>query len=304
MLLILLFIAALLIGFVCQTRRHFSRLVPPYRVDGQHGPLQVRRYPKLAVAEVRVSGSAQQALSTGSKLLNKYFREEQLARFALPLFAEKVDAADAIWNMSALLPMELSAAPAPRNKAIQLKEIAPQRVFARYFHGSVAEDDRLAKQKADMLPLVNDLCRRLGAPPAPTPPFAPARRLTIRAPARRRVHEVVDGGSNASLPVVVSSPVPGERPDGQGDGRVGLGGMRCDCLRACLASRPLLRCFRLPSRPLGRGMQYFPRPIPWCTLIDLLAMAGLGPDAVTVHVCLVRAKHATVTNISHGRIMA
>eukprot|EP00322_Chrysochromulina_rotalis_P026090 CAMPEP_0115850284 /NCGR_PEP_ID=MMETSP0287-20121206/11884_1 /TAXON_ID=412157 /ORGANISM="Chrysochromulina rotalis, Strain UIO044" /LENGTH=151 /DNA_ID=CAMNT_0003304275 /DNA_START=222 /DNA_END=677 /DNA_ORIENTATION=+ len=116
----------------------------------------------MVVAEVRVSGNTQQALSTGSKLLNKYFREEQLSRFALPLFAEKVDAADAIWNMSALLPMELAAAPMPRNKAIQLKEIPPQRVFARYFHGSVAEDDRLAKQKAEMLPLVNDLCRRLG----------------------------------------------------------------------------------------------------------------------------------------------
>jgi hypothetical protein len=57
--------------------------------------------------------------------------------------------------------MELSAAPAPRNKAIQLKELAPQRVFARHFHGSVADDDRLARQKAEMLPLVNDLCRRL-----------------------------------------------------------------------------------------------------------------------------------------------
>ena len=34
-------------------------------------------------------------------------------------------------------------------------------MFARHFHGSVADDDRLARQKAEMLPLVNDLCRRL-----------------------------------------------------------------------------------------------------------------------------------------------
>ena len=161
MLLYLLFFAALIIGFVISTRRHFGSILPPFRADGQHGVLQVRRYPRLVVAEVRVSGNAQQALSTGSKLLNKYFREEQIARFALPLLAEKVDAADAIWTMAALLPMELSAAPAPRNKAIQLKELAPQRVFARHFHGSVADDDRLARQKAEMLPLVNDLCRRL-----------------------------------------------------------------------------------------------------------------------------------------------
>ncbi len=191
MLLVLLFIAALIVGFVCQTRRHFGRLVPPYRVDGQHGVLQVRRYPRLAVAEVRVSGNAQQALSTGSKLLNKYFREEQLARFALPLLAEKVDAADAIWNMAALLPMELSAAPAPRNKAIQLKEVAPQRVFARHYHGSVAEDDRLAKQKAEMLPLVNDLCRRLGMALLACPAHTHARRLA---------HSLFLSGAHARMP--------------------------------------------------------------------------------------------------------
>ena len=162
MLHILLFVAAVAIGFICQTRRHFSRLLPPYRVDGTFGVLQVRRYPKLAVAEVRVSGNAELALRTGTNLLNRYFREEQISRFALPLLAEKVDAADAIWTMSALLPMQLASAPAPRNKAIQLKEVPPQRVLARNFHGSVSEDDRLARQKAEMLPLVNDLCRRLG----------------------------------------------------------------------------------------------------------------------------------------------
>ena len=118
---LLLFAAAVVIGFVCQTRRHFGRLLPPYRFDGQHGVLQVRRYPKMAVAEVRVSGNSQQALATGSKLLNRYFREEQIARFALPLFAEKVDAADAIWTMAVVLPMDLAAAPSPRNKAIQVR---------------------------------------------------------------------------------------------------------------------------------------------------------------------------------------
>lgn len=44
----------------------------------------------------------------------------------------------------------------------QIKEQPAQRVLARFFHGSVSDDDRLARQKADMLPLVNDLCRRLG----------------------------------------------------------------------------------------------------------------------------------------------
>ena len=96
------------------------------------------------------------------KLLNKYFREEQISRFALPLMAEKVDAADSIWTMSVVLPMSLDAAPAPRNKAIQLREQPPTRVIARLFHGSVSADDRLARQKAEILPLVNDLCKRLG----------------------------------------------------------------------------------------------------------------------------------------------
>jgi hypothetical protein len=158
----ILFIAAVVIAFVAQTRRHFGSLLPPSRIEGQFGVLQVRRYPKLAVAEVRVSGNAAHALRTGGNMLNKYFREEQIARFAMPLFAEKLDAANSIWTMSALLPMPLDAAAAPRNRAIQLKELPAQRVIAKPYHGSVAEDDRLARQKADMLPLVNDLCQRLG----------------------------------------------------------------------------------------------------------------------------------------------
>ena len=130
MLYILLLVAGLLIGFICHARRHFSNLVPPCRIDEHHGPLQVRRYPKLALAEVRVSGSTSLALRTGTQLLNKYFRDEQISRFALPMLAEKVDAADSIWTMSVVLPMPLDAAPAPRNKAIQLREQAPMRVIA------------------------------------------------------------------------------------------------------------------------------------------------------------------------------
>ena len=162
MLYFLLFVAALCIGFVWHTRRHFSGLLPPCRIDQRVGLLQVRRYPKLAVAEVRVTGSASVALRLGTQLLNRYFREERIARFALPLLAEKVDAADAIWTMSAVLPMPLEAAPSPRNNAVQLKELAPHRAFARLHHGPTTPDDMLARQKAELLPLVNNLCRDLG----------------------------------------------------------------------------------------------------------------------------------------------
>ena len=64
--------------------------------------------------------------------------------------------------MSAILPMELVAAPAPRNKAIQLKELPPHRAVARYLHGSVTPDEMIARHKTDMLPQVNGLCSRLG----------------------------------------------------------------------------------------------------------------------------------------------
>ena len=162
MLHILLLLSGLIVGFICHARRHFGRLVPPCRIDEQHGKLQVRRYPTLAIAEVRVSGTAALALHTGTQLLNKYFRDEQISRFALPLLAEKVDAADSIWMMSVVLPMPLNAAPAPRNKAIQLREQPPTRVIASLFHGSVSADDRLARQKAELLPQVNDVCRQIG----------------------------------------------------------------------------------------------------------------------------------------------
>lgn len=162
MLMLLLGLAAIVIGFVCHARRHFSRLVPTHRVDEQHGKLQIRRYPSLPLAEVRVSGNSSSALKTGTQLLNRYFREEQIGRFALPLLAEKVDAADSIWTMAVILPMPVADAPSPRNKAIQLREQPPQRVIAQRYHGSVGADERLAEQKAQMLPLVNDVCRRVG----------------------------------------------------------------------------------------------------------------------------------------------
>ena len=162
MLYLLLLVATAIIGFICQARRHFGRQIPAYRVDEVIGKLQVRRYPTLPVAEIRVSGSsAIVALHAGTKLLNRYFREHQISRFALPLFAEKVDAADAVWTMSAVLPMPLSAAPALPNKAIQPREVPPQRVFARRYHGSVSADERLTQHKGNCCP-VNDACRRLG----------------------------------------------------------------------------------------------------------------------------------------------
>ena len=88
MLYFLLFVAGLAIGFIYATRRHFNSLTPAYRLEEQHGPLQVRRYAKMAVAEVRVSGGTSLALRSGTFQLDKYFRDEQIARFALPVMCE------------------------------------------------------------------------------------------------------------------------------------------------------------------------------------------------------------------------
>ena len=162
MLYLLLFLAAVLVSFIGMTRRHFSQIVPPYRVEQRCGILQVRRYPKVAVAEIRVSGSASASMRQATAALNRYFRENRIARFAMPLLAEKVDAADSIWAVSAVLPMPLAAAPAPRNTSLQLKELPPHRVFARLHHGPTAPDDMLARTQAEMLPLVNNACRDLG----------------------------------------------------------------------------------------------------------------------------------------------
>ena len=162
MLYILLFVSALLIALLFSIRRHFNRLLPSFRIDSHHGPLQLRRYPKMAVAEVRVTGGTSLALRSGRQLLDKYFRDENISRFALPILAEKLDSADSIWSMAAVLPMDINAAPAPKNKAIQLKELPPHRAVARYLHGPVSPDEFLARQKSEMLPLVNELCGELG----------------------------------------------------------------------------------------------------------------------------------------------
>merc|ERR1719324_56765 len=100
----LLFVSALLIGLLFSIRRHFNRLLPTFRIDSHHAPLQLRRYPKLAVAEVRLTGSTSLALRSGRQLLDKYFRDENISRFALPIIAEKLDSADSIWAIAAILP--------------------------------------------------------------------------------------------------------------------------------------------------------------------------------------------------------
>ena len=99
MLYFLLFLSALLIALNYSIRRHFNRLLPDFRIISVHGPLQLRRYPKLTVAEVRVTGGTSLALRSGRQILDKYFRDEGISRFALPILAEKIDSADSIWSM-------------------------------------------------------------------------------------------------------------------------------------------------------------------------------------------------------------
>ena len=102
MLYVLLLLSALLIALNYSIRRHFNRLLPDFRIISAHGPLQLRRYPKLTVAEVRVTGGTSLALRSGRQLLDKYFRDEGISRFALPILAEKIDSADSIWSMAAV----------------------------------------------------------------------------------------------------------------------------------------------------------------------------------------------------------
>ena len=102
MLYFLLLLSALLIALNYSIRRHFNRLLPDFRIISVHGPLQLRRYPKLTVAEVRVTGGTSLALRSGRQILDKYFRDEGISRFALPILAEKIDSADSIWSMAAV----------------------------------------------------------------------------------------------------------------------------------------------------------------------------------------------------------
>ena len=81
-----------------KTRLHFNGRLPAFRLEStQQNGLQVRRYPSAVVAEVRVSGTPSGALHSGCMVLDKYFRDERIGRYALPVLAEKVDAADSIW---------------------------------------------------------------------------------------------------------------------------------------------------------------------------------------------------------------
>jgi len=159
----LLALTAAVLAAVLLVRRHYSSLLPAFRVDGRHGVLEVRRYAKMIVAEVRVTGAAADAFRLGSQQLQRYLREAHIRRFAVPLLVEKADAADSAWTLAVVLPHQLSleAAPAPKNRQIVLRELPPHRAVVRCLRSSALGEGRVARSKAETLSLVNDVCRTL-----------------------------------------------------------------------------------------------------------------------------------------------
>ncbi len=126
---------------------------PPYRVEAEEGPFQLRAYAPHLVAEVQVEGSRDGAINTGFRTLASYIfggnaTGEKIA-MTVPV-AQTPVGADA-WTVRFMMPAAFrpETLPAPDRAAIRFVTTAPERQVTVRFSG--ARGDRVLDEKAAAL---------------------------------------------------------------------------------------------------------------------------------------------------------
>ncbi|MCU0903952.1 MAG: heme-binding protein [Tabrizicola sp.] len=127
--------------------------LPPYQVEAEEGPFQLRAYAPHLVAEVRVTGSRDGAINTGFRTLAGYIfggnaTGEKIA-MTVPVAQTPVDA-DA-WTVRFMIPAAFrpETLPAPDRAGIRFLTTAPERQVTVRFAG--ARSDRVLDEKAAAL---------------------------------------------------------------------------------------------------------------------------------------------------------
>ena len=123
---------------------------PQYRVLSQDGPIEVRDYPTMIVAQVHVHGTRQVALREGFQLLAGYIsgsnRLKQKIKMTAPVMQQKIDQG---WRVQFMMPSSytLNTLPLPENSRVQLQMKPPQKQISLRFSGR-ALSGQLNKQGA------------------------------------------------------------------------------------------------------------------------------------------------------------
>lgn len=136
---------------------------PPFKVAVREGEFEIRDYPTLLAAEVRVGGDRDEASSAGFRLLAGYIfggntRQQSIAMTA-PVVQEQArgetiamtapvtqSGSDGAWLVRFVMPAEytLKTLPTPNDPRVRLLQIPPQRFAVVRFSGlaSPAEVER------------------------------------------------------------------------------------------------------------------------------------------------------------------
>lgn len=128
---------------------------PPFTTTLHQGAFEIRDYPALVVAEVRVTGSQTSAASKGFRLLASYIFGGNTTRRTIPMTAPVAQmpasetlpmtapvtqtAADGAWVVRFFMPTgaTLASLPTPKDPAVLLVALPPARVAVLRFSGWV-----------------------------------------------------------------------------------------------------------------------------------------------------------------------
>lgn len=140
---------------------------PKFKVVEDHGPIQIREYEPMVIAEVELSGSAHEVLDRGFRILADYIfgKNEPRSRYEdaldspvraqlkgdkIPMTAPvTAQSTGSVWKISFIMPpgRSLKNLPRPTDERIELIEIPARRVAALRFSGLGAEDTMGKKTK-------------------------------------------------------------------------------------------------------------------------------------------------------------
>jgi len=120
-----------------QLQRVFNEM-PPYELESKLGPLEVRRYPSMRVADTVVDASWDDALQEGFRRLASFIfgkndRHQKIAMTS-PVLGSSTRSGDA-FKVRFLLPEGVERPPSPEDARVMVHEMAPRHVAVLRFHG-------------------------------------------------------------------------------------------------------------------------------------------------------------------------
>lgn len=134
-----------------QTHKGYE--MPPYRVELAEGAMELRSYGAHLVAEVSVSGSREDSIGAGFRVLAGYIFGGNAAgqKIAMTVPVAQSPEGEGRWTVRFMMPQSFSPAtlPAPKDGSIRFVTVPPERQVAIRFTGT--RGDKVLAERGDEL---------------------------------------------------------------------------------------------------------------------------------------------------------